>query len=154
MDDARPQKSSILQFIDYTRPRGLETRGLSVLSNLLTFAWRKELIPVNPLLGYGKLPVDETVRRILEPTEERLIVQKTLEVDYTVGAYVGILGETGLRMEEGMNLKRHLFDTKRRRVTVEASKNYKPAWCRYRITRSSCFRVCLSSWKIRTYLFD
>jgi len=54
-----------------------------------------------------------------------LIVQKTLEVDYTVGAYVGILGETGLRMEEGMNLKRHLFDTKRRRLTVEASKNYK-----------------------------
>jgi hypothetical protein len=31
----------------------------------------------------------------------------------------GILGETGLRMKEGMNLKRHLFDVKRRRITVE-----------------------------------
>jgi len=100
-------------------------RGLAVFSNMLTFAWRKELIPVNPMLGYGKLPVDEAVRRILEPAEERLIVQKTLAIDYTVGAYVGILGETGLRMEEGMNLKRNLFNVKRRKLTVEASKNYK-----------------------------
>jgi integrase len=100
-------------------------RGLAVLSSMLTFAWRKELIPVNPMLGYGKLPVDEAVRRILEPAEERLIVEKTLAVDYTVGAYVGILGETGLRMEEGMNLKRDLFNVKRRKLTVEASKNYK-----------------------------
>jgi hypothetical protein len=64
-------------------------------------AGRESVIP--PGEGYGKLPVDEVVRRILEPAEERLIVEKTLEVDYTVGAYVGILGETGLRMEEGMN---------------------------------------------------
>ena len=100
-------------------------RDLAVLRNMLTFAWRKELIPVNPMFGYGKLPVDEVVRRILEPANERLIVEKTLEVDYTVGAYVGILGETGLRMEEGMNLKRELFNVKRRKLTVEASKNYK-----------------------------
>jgi integrase len=100
-------------------------RDLAVLRNMLTFAWRKELIPVNPMFGYGKLPVDEVVRRILEPADERLIVEKTLEVDSTVGAYVGILGETGLRMEEGMNLKRELFNVKRRKLTVEASKNYK-----------------------------
>jgi integrase len=100
-------------------------RGLSVLSNMLTFACRKGLIPVSPMSGYGKLPVDETVRRILEPTDARLIVEKTLEVEYTVGAYVGILAETGLRMEEGLNLKRDLFNVKRRTLTVEASKNYK-----------------------------
>jgi integrase len=77
------------------------------------------------MLGYGKLPVDEVVRRILEPAEERLIVEKTLAIDYTVGAYVGILGETGLRMDEGMNLKRELFNVKRKKLTLEASKNYK-----------------------------
>jgi integrase len=101
-------------------------RGLSVLSNMLTFAWRKKrLIPSNPMFGYGKLPVDEKVRRMMEPAEERLIVAKTIEVDYTVGAYIGILGETGLRMEEGLNLKRHLFNVHRRKLTIEASKNYK-----------------------------
>ena len=38
---------------------------------------------------------------------------------------MGILGETDLRMEEGMNLKRELFNVKRKKLTVEASKNYK-----------------------------
>jgi integrase len=100
-------------------------RALAVLSNMMQYAVRRELITINPMRGYGQLPQDEVVRKILEPIEARLIVEKTIEVDYTVGAYVGILGETGLRMEEGLGLKRDLFSIKRKKLTVEASKNYK-----------------------------
>lgn len=100
-------------------------KGLAVLSNMLTFAVRRQILPSNPMAGYGKLPVDEKVRRILEPGQVRAIVEKTLEIDYTVGAYVGILAETGLRMEEGLGIKREFFNVRRRKLTLEASKNYK-----------------------------
>jgi len=74
---------------------------------------------------YGRLPERERALRILEPAEERLLVTKTLAVDPVVGAYVGILGETGLRMTEGLMLKWDHVHLARRQVTVEASKNYK-----------------------------
>lgn len=100
-------------------------RGLAVLSNLFTFAREKGIITDHPLLRYGKLPVQEKVRQILEPGDARRIVAETLALDYTVGAYLGIMGETGLRMTEALELKREFFDVKRRKLTVEASKDYK-----------------------------
>jgi len=101
-------------------------RGLAVLSNMLTFARRKGLMLRNPMEGYGRLPVDQKVLDVMEPAEARLIVEKTLEVDPVVGAYVGILAETGLRMTEGLELKWEHVNLGRRQLTVEASKNYKP----------------------------
>ena len=53
------------------------------------------------------------------------MVAKTLEADIVVGAYVGILGETGLRMTEGLELKWEHVRTGQKQLTVEASKNYR-----------------------------
>ena len=100
-------------------------RGLAVLSNLFTFALSKGLVDVHPMIRYGRIPEEEKVLRILEPAEERLLVEKTLEVDPVVGAYVGILGETGLRMTEGLELKWEHVRIGHKQLTVEASKNYK-----------------------------
>jgi hypothetical protein len=47
-------------------------RSLAVLSNMLTFACRKELISVNPMSGYGELPVDETVRSGQRSSQDHL----------------------------------------------------------------------------------
>lgn len=100
-------------------------RGLSVLSNMFTFARRQGLIEQNPMEGYGRIPVDQKAMQVLEPHQVRLIVDKTLGVDPVVGAYVGLLGETGLRMTEGMNLRWDYVSFSRRQLTIEASKNYK-----------------------------
>jgi len=51
-------------------------RGLAVLSNMLTFARRKGLITRNPMEGYGRLPVDQKVLRMLEPAEARLSCER------------------------------------------------------------------------------
>lgn len=100
-------------------------RGLAVLSNMFTFARKKGLIIRNPMEGYGRIPVDQKVLNVMEPLEERLIVEKTIEVHPVVGAYVGILGETGLRMTEGLELQWEFINLNRRQLTVSASKNYK-----------------------------
>src|SRR5262245_51446516 len=48
-----------------------------------------------PVIRYGRIPEEEKVMRILEPSEARLLVEKTLEVHRVVGTYVGVHGETG-----------------------------------------------------------
>lgn len=73
----------------------------------------------------NRLPVDERAMRVMEPGEARLIVAKTIEADPVVGAYVGILGETGLRMTEGLELRWEFVSVGRGQLTVGASKNYK-----------------------------
>jgi integrase len=54
-----------------------------------------------------------------------LLVEKTLDVDLVVGAYVGILGETGLRMTEGLELEWEHVLKAQKQLVVKASKNYK-----------------------------
>lgn len=100
-------------------------RGLAVLSNLLTFAFKQELITVHPMALYGRLPVDEKVRRFMTVEEERSLVFAVMLEEPAVGAYVAILGETGLRMEEGLNLRWEHIDRDNRMLTVAASKDGK-----------------------------
>lgn len=104
---------------------GTVNRGLAVLSNMLTFAFKKELITTHPMVLYGRLPEDEKERRFMTVQEKETLVQAVWSVDPTVGAYVAILSETGLRMEEGLNVKWEHFDKANQNLTVAASKNYK-----------------------------
>ena len=55
--------------------------------------------------------------------EERRLVENVMDVKAIVGCYEGLLGETGLRKSEGLNLKWDHVDVDRRVLTVAASKS-------------------------------
>jgi len=99
---------------------------VAVLSNMFTYALDvKKLITEHPVFGTKKLKVDEVVRRIMTIQQERAMVDETMRICEVVGAFLGFLGETGLRQEEGMLVKRELVDIRQEVLTIEASKNYK-----------------------------
>ena len=77
---------------------------LAVLKNLLTFAIDKELLEAHPLTRFKKLPVVDRFRPILTLAQERRLVEATAIHSHVVGAFVAILGETGLRKGEGLRL--------------------------------------------------
>jgi len=80
-------------------------RGLAVIKNMLTFAIEKEIIDVHPLARFHMLPEEEVALRIPTLEEERRLVAAVMKENPTIGAYVGILGETGARMQEGLRLQ-------------------------------------------------
>lgn len=100
-------------------------RGLAVLKNLLTFAMTKGIIQVHPLNRYPLLPEPETVLRVMTLEEERKLVHAIMAEDHTVGIFTAFLGETGLRLQEGLRLKWEFINIGDRMVSVEASKNYR-----------------------------
>lgn len=100
-------------------------RGLAVLSSMLTHAVRTGRLSAQPMALYGRLKEKQKTRRYLTLQEERRLVGAVYDHDSVVGAYVGILGETGLRMEEGLRLKWDHVDIGNRNLTVAASKTDK-----------------------------
>lgn len=103
-------------------------RGLAVLKNMLTFALEKGFIDAHPLLRFRMLPEDQKVLRVMTLEEERRLVQAVAEVDHTIGAYVALLGETGLRKAEGLNLKWVDVNFAQQIVAVEHSKSRRPRY--------------------------
>ncbi len=77
-------------------------RGLAVLKNMLTFAVKRGYLEANPLVGFGKLPEEQIPLRIMTLEEERRLVMCVADCNPVIGAYVAILGETGLRKSEGL----------------------------------------------------
>lgn len=100
-------------------------RGLAVLKNLLTFAMTKGLIEVNHLSRYKLLPEPQTVLQVMTLEEERALVAATQEEDFTIGGFVGLLGETGLRKQEGLHVKWENINLKTRMLSVDHTKNGK-----------------------------
>ena len=100
-------------------------RGLAVLSNMLTFALKKGLIEIHPMARYGRIPEDEKALRVMDLKQERDLVTAVHKKSHVVGCYVGLLGETALRMTEGLLLKWDFVNLGQQILTVEASKNYK-----------------------------
>ncbi len=79
-------------------------RGLAVLKHMFTFAVETEVIESHPLLRFRLLPEPEKASRVLTLEEERHLVATVAEFDEVLGAYVALLGETGLRNSEGLRL--------------------------------------------------
>ena len=101
-------------------------RGLAVLSNMFTFALKtKGIIQIHPMTRYGRIPEDQKALRIMDLEEERRLVNAVLAKNHVIGCYVGVLGETALRMTEGLLLKWKFVNLRDSSLTVEASKNYK-----------------------------
>ena len=72
---------------------------------MFTFAVERELIDVYPLSRFRLLPEERKALRVMTFEEERCLVEKVAATDLIVGAYVALLGETGLRKQEGLHLK-------------------------------------------------
>ena len=100
-------------------------RGLAVLKNMLSFAFEKELLDAHPLVRFRMLPEDEKALRVPSLEEERRLVESVAEVDPVIGAYAALLGETGLRKSEGLNLKWEHVNRQQRLVAVEKTKSRK-----------------------------
>ena len=103
-------------------------RGLAVLKNMLTFAVEREYIEAHPLLRFRMLPEEQKALRVITLEEERRLVEAVAEVDPTIGAYVAVLGETGLRKSEGLNLKWVNVNVQERILAVENTKSGKPRY--------------------------
>ncbi len=101
-------------------------RNVAVLKNMMTFALERELIEVHPLLRFRMLPEEKRALRVMTLEEERRLVECV--DDPVVGAYVAILGETGLRMSEGLNLRWEHIDTGQQLVSVENTKSGRPRY--------------------------
>ncbi len=97
-------------------------RGLAVLSNMLTHAVRTGRLTAHPMTLYGRLKEKQNARRYLTLEEERRLVGAVYDHDPVVGSFAGILGETGMRLEEGLRLKWDHVDIQNRILTVAASK--------------------------------
>ena len=80
-------------------------RGLAVLRHMLTVAVEREYLPSNPLLRYRMLQEVQVPLRILTYSEYRRLIESVAKEDSIIGAYVAVLGETGMRRSEGLRLR-------------------------------------------------
>ncbi|MEE8584763.1 MAG: site-specific integrase, partial [Acidobacteriota bacterium] len=84
-------------------------RGLAVLRHMLTVAVEEGHIDSNPLLKRGRRSIAlkevQAPLRILTYPEYRALIDAVAEVSPEIGAYVVLLGETGMRKSEGLRLE-------------------------------------------------
>ena len=80
-------------------------RGLAVLRHLFSVAVEREYLEQNPLTKYRMLKEVQEPLRILTYEEYRKLVDAVAKQDPTIGVYVALLGETGMRKSEGLRLE-------------------------------------------------
>ncbi len=114
-------------------------RGLAVMSNMLNFAVERGHLEVNPILGFRKLPEEQIALRIMTLEEERQLVISVGECNPVIGAYVAVLGETGLRKSEGLGMEWSHVDWQKRMLLVPKTPTAPSitcgAWRTFRICR-------------------
>lgn len=103
-------------------------RRLATLSHMLTYALERGLIQHHPMLRFRKLREETKPLRVMTLDQERRLVDCVAEENPVVGAYVALLGETGLRKAEGLRLTWADIDRTQKMVTVEKSKSGRPRY--------------------------
>ena len=84
-------------------------RGIAILKHMMSFALEQELIDIHPLSRYPMLPVPQKAIRVLTMAEVSKLVGCGAQYSDTIGAYLALLSETGLRRSEGLRLQwRHV----------------------------------------------
>ena len=101
-------------------------RGLAVMSNLLNFAVERGHLEVNPMLGLRKLPEEQRAVQIMTLEEERSLVRSVGGCNPVVGAYVAVLGETGLRKSEDLRMEWSHIDWQKKMLSVPKTKTGEP----------------------------
>src|SRR5207249_5117629 len=98
-------------------------RGVAVLKNMLTFALEHEIIEMHPLLRFRMLKEEKPALRVMTLKEERQLIEC---IDQPViAAYAAVLGETGLRKQEGLLLKWDQINLDQRILSVQYTKSRK-----------------------------
>ena len=123
------RRTHVHQFMtDRSKEVSLATvnRSVAVLKNMLTFAVEKEFIEAHPLTRFRMLPEEMKALRVMTLEEERRLVDAIEEP--TIAAYVALPGETGLRKQEGLNLRWEHINFGQRIVSVEDTKSGKPRY--------------------------
>lgn len=100
-------------------------RGLAVIKNMFTFALDQGYVTSHPLIRFPLLPETERALRVMSLEEERRLVKSVAERDSNLGAYVALLGETGLRKSEGLRLIWPDIDRENRILAVGQTKSGK-----------------------------
>jgi len=80
-------------------------RGLAVLRHLFSVAVEREYLEHNPLTKYRMLKEVQEPLRILTYEEYRSLIEAVAGHDQTIGVYVVLLGESGMRKSEGLRLE-------------------------------------------------
>ncbi len=117
---------------DFVRQRSKEVapatvnRSVGVLKNMLTFALDNELIDQHPLIRFRMLREEPRAIRVLTVAEERCLIDSI--ANPTIASYVAILGETGLRKEEGLSLRWANVNLVDRMLSVEHTKSGRPRY--------------------------
>jgi integrase len=101
---------------------GTINRGISVLRNMLTYAISEGIISVNSLTNFPELVETKRDPRFMTLDEERRLVNALRADDDLVGIFCGILGETGLRLSDGLRLQWRAVDLRRRQLSKLTSK--------------------------------
>jgi len=101
-------------------------RGIAVLKNMLTFALEREIIETHPLLRFRMLKEDRPALRVMTLQEERRLIE-CIE-DPVIAAYAAVLGETGLRKQEGLLLKWDQINFDQRILSVQFTKSRRPRY--------------------------
>jgi integrase len=117
---------------DFVRQRlkevapGTVNRSVGVLKNMLSFALENELIDQHPLIRFRMHREEPKAIRVLKISEERRLIDSI--DDPTIASYVAILGETGLRKEEGLSLCWRHVNLTDRMLSVEYTKSGRPRY--------------------------
>lgn len=90
---------------------------------MFTYAIDQELVESHPLVHFSMLPEKQKALRVMTIEEERRLVECVAKVNPVIGAYVAILGETGLRKSEGLRLEWRHIDLGERMLSVENTKS-------------------------------
>ena len=93
---------------------------------MLTFALEREIIETHPLLRFRMLKEDRLALRVMTLQEERRLIE-CIE-DPVVAVYAAVLGETGLRKQEGLLLKWDQINLDQRILSVQFTKSRKPRY--------------------------
>jgi len=95
-------------------------RDIAAIKKMFSYAFEVEAVETNPLVRFKNIPVQETALRVLTDEEfERLINSMPTP---EMSAFVAIVGETGMRLSEALNLKWKDVDFQRDRITLEHTK--------------------------------
>ena len=103
-------------------------RGLAVISHMLNIAVEQGYLRSSPYAGVKKLPEEKLALRIMTLEEERHIVLSVAERNPIIGAYVAVLGETGLRKSEGLRMQWIDVNRDRKMLVVPKTKTGKPRY--------------------------